>query len=57
MICNSVPVNCSRENPQTIRFEITEDQLKFYNKQLQWTAEPGDFNLFIGGNSSDVFYL
>jgi beta-glucosidase len=39
---------------QTIHFEITEEMLKFYNKDLQWVAEPGDFDVFIGGNSRDT---
>jgi beta-glucosidase len=39
---------------KTLHFEITEDDLKFYNKDLQYLAEPGDFDLFIGGNSRDV---
>ncbi len=39
---------------QTVSFEITEEMLKFYNADLQYIAEPGDFKLFIGGNSRDV---
>lgn len=37
-----------------IRFEITIDDLKFYNNKLDFVAEPGDFKIFIGTNSSDV---
>ncbi len=37
-----------------IRFEITVDDLKFYNNELEFVAEPGDFKLFIGTSSSDV---
>lgn len=39
---------------KTVSFKITEDDLKFYNSQLKFVAEPGDFNLFIGPNSRDV---
>ena len=39
---------------KTISFGITIDDLKFFNKDLQWIAEPGDFKLFIGTNSRDV---
>jgi beta-glucosidase len=35
-----------------ISFAITSEQLKFYNADLQWTAEPGDFWVFIGGSSA-----
>ncbi|MFD2965865.1 beta-glucosidase BglX [Sphingobacterium bambusae] len=37
-----------------IQFEITAEDLKFYNNDLQFVAEPGDFKLFIGTNSSDA---
>ncbi|MFD1770515.1 beta-glucosidase BglX [Sphingobacterium suaedae] len=37
-----------------VSFEIGVDDLKFYNNELQWVAEPGDFKLFIGANSRDV---
>lgn len=38
----------------TINFKITVEDLKFYNADLKYVAEPGDFKLFIGGNSQDV---
>ena len=37
-----------------INFTITVNDLKFYNSDLKFAAEPGDFKLFIGGNSRDV---
>jgi beta-glucosidase len=36
---------------QTITFEITQEDLKFYNSDLQFVAEPGEFEVFIGGDS------
>ncbi len=39
---------------QTVSFDITEEILKFYNIDLEYVSEPGDFKLFIGGNSRDV---
>jgi beta-glucosidase len=36
-----------------VKFELTTEDLKFYNQDLQWQWEPGDFNLFVGTNSSD----
>jgi beta-glucosidase len=38
----------------TVNFKITVDELKFFNSDLKWVAEPGDFKVFIGGNSQDV---
>ena len=37
-----------------IVFTIGEDDLKFYNRKLQYVAEPGVFSVFIGTNSRDV---
>jgi beta-glucosidase len=39
---------------KTVTFTITANDLKFYNSELKYAAEPGDFKLFIGGNSRDV---
>lgn len=39
---------------KSIHFSITEDDLKFYNAQLKYAAEPGDFNVQIGLDSQDV---
>ncbi|MCM4157215.1 beta-glucosidase BglX [Gramella sp. AN32] len=38
---------------KTVTFEISEDDLKFYNSQLEFVAEPGEFEFFVGG-SSDI---
>ena len=38
----------------TVNFKVTVEDLKFYNANLKFVAEPGDFKLFIGGNSQDV---
>jgi beta-glucosidase len=39
---------------KTITFTISVNDLKFYNSDLKYVAEPGDFKLFIGTNSRDV---
>lgn len=39
---------------KTVSFKLSENDLKFYNTALKFVAEPGDFNVFIGGNSRDV---
>lgn len=41
------------ESRQVI-FTIDAEDLKFYNSELQYVAEPGDFKVFVGGNSRDV---
>ena len=35
-------------------FTLTTDDLKFVNSNLHWVYEPGDFKVFVGGNSRDV---
>ncbi|MDL2303553.1 beta-glucosidase BglX, partial [Dysgonomonas sp. OttesenSCG-928-D17] len=39
---------------KTVSFKITPELLKFYNYDLQYVFEPGDFDVMIGGNSRDV---
>jgi len=39
---------------KTVTFTISVNNLKFYNSDLKFVAEPGDFKIFIGGNSRDV---
>ena len=37
-----------------LTFHLTADDLKFYNDDLKLVAEPGDFQVLVGGNSRDV---
>lgn len=37
-----------------VTFIITPEDLKFYNNQLEYNWEPGDFNVYIGTNSDEV---
>jgi len=37
-----------------ITFTIAESDLKFYNSELKFVSEPGDFKIFIGPNVRDV---
>lgn len=39
---------------RTVNFEINADMLKFYNSDLDFVCEPGDFEVMIGANSRDV---
>ncbi len=33
---------------------ITKDDLKFYNSELHYVYEPGEFDVMVGPNSRDV---
>ncbi len=37
-----------------VTFRITTDLLKFYNYNMEFVYEPGEFDVMIGGNSRDV---
>lgn len=37
-----------------VSFSLSAEDLKFYNSDLKWIYEPGDFKVFVGGNSRDV---
>jgi beta-glucosidase len=39
---------------KTVTFNITPEDLKFYNSNLKYDWEPGEFEVMIGGNSRDV---
>lgn len=39
---------------KTVKFTISPDDLKFYNYDLQYVAEPGDFKVMVGPDSRRV---
>jgi beta-glucosidase len=39
---------------KTVTFNITPEELKFYNYDIKYDWEPGEFIIMIGGNSRDV---
>lgn len=39
---------------KTVSFKITPEDLKFYNGDLKYDWEPGEFEIMIGTNSNDV---
>jgi beta-glucosidase len=44
-------IELKKGESKTVVFEISITDLKFYNSNLNWVAEPGEYELFIGGNS------
>ena len=38
---------------ETVTFELSTDDLKFYDINMNYTVEPGDFNVWIGPNSAE----
>jgi len=39
---------------KTLTLELKPEDLKFYNSELEFVAEPGDFEVFVGTNSDAV---
>lgn len=39
---------------QTVEFDITPELLKFYNFELEYVAEPGEFIVMVGPNSENL---
>jgi len=37
-----------------VKFIIDKEKLSFYNQELQWVTEPGEFEIMIGTSSADI---
>ena len=47
-------ISLKRGETKTVSFDVTTDDLHFYNADLDYVYEPGEFELMIGRNSADV---
>ena len=47
-------INLKAGESKTVSFSISPADLKFYNHNLKYDWEPGEFHIMIGGNSDDV---
>lgn len=45
-------ITLKKGEKKTVNFDITVEDLKFYNSDLQFVAEPGQFDVFVGTNSN-----
>ena len=48
-------IELKKGETKTVTFEITAEDLKFYNAQLDFVSEPGEFEYAIGGSSAVDF--
>ena len=39
---------------EQVTFQISSDDLRFYNDRMEYVAEPGDFKVFVGTSSNNV---
>lgn len=42
------------DEKKLVEFVITRDMLKYYNNELEFVFEPGEFDIMVGRNSSDL---
>jgi beta-glucosidase len=47
-------INLQAGEKTTVQFTLSPEQLAYYNLDMNWTIDPGMFNVFVGGNSQDV---
>ena len=47
-------INLKTGESKTVSFSISPADLKFYNHNLKYDWEPGEFHIMIGGNSDEV---
>lgn len=50
-------IHLKKGESQVVEFTITPEMLKFYDYDLNYVCEPGDFDVMIGPNSKDVTKL
>ena len=47
-------ISLKKGETKTVTFTLTPEELKFYNQELEYKNEPGDFEVMVGPNSRDV---
>lgn len=47
-------ISLKQGETKAVTFTITPDDLKFYNQNLDYKFEPGDFDVMIGSSSDDI---
>lgn len=47
-------IKLSPGESKTVTFDVKDEQLGFYNNQMKFIVEKGDFTLMVGGNSRDL---
>ena len=47
-------MNIKAGEEKTVNFELSQEDLKYYDHELNYVCEPGDFEIMIGPNCKDV---
>ena len=48
-------ISLKKGESKTVTFSITPEDLKFYNYEIEYVNEPGEFEFFIAGSSDAEF--
>ncbi|MGY5846581.1 beta-glucosidase BglX [Salegentibacter sp. HM20] len=48
-------ISLKKGESKTVEFELSREDLKFYNAELDYVVEPGEFEFFVGGSSAGEF--
>ncbi len=47
-------INLDPNQSQTLHFSLSTQDLRFWDKDMNYSWEPGDFKVFVGSNSADL---
>jgi beta-glucosidase len=47
-------INLMPGESKSVKFELTPQDLKFYNQNMEYVIEPGEFDVMIGASSQDI---
>lgn len=47
-------LNIKKGEVKTVEFTLTPDELSIWNREMKRVVEPGDFEVMVGGNSTDL---
>ena len=47
-------LNIKKGETATVEFTLTPNELGLYNREMKYVVEPGDFEVMVGGNSTDL---
>ncbi|MBZ4034188.1 glycoside hydrolase family 3 C-terminal domain-containing protein [Flavobacterium sp. 17A] len=47
-------LNIKKGETKNVEFTLTKDELGLYNREMKFVVEPGDFEVMVGGNSTDL---
>jgi beta-glucosidase len=50
-------LNIKKGDTATVEFTLTRDELGLYNREMKFVVEPGDFEVMVGGDSTNLLRL